>query len=765
MSSNVFEGVLPEVVQTIRAATSLAAQDVNFYRSLDADLAQRIDASGRGLLDLTNRLIESSTSTVDDVEPIVFGRDNVAWKPISDVLDSLFEKVDIAFDHANKKKQKDDQFTYLEDGSANDNGRAPGRVGKPQLEFKTKIDNSEAHPFKPKLTSKPHALKSLEESTALIEGDEESEEPPHYDHPYEHEIDNQPYPDSILVSEDPIPSKSWNDTSAIWVDTVSKLEEMIESLAGSNAIAVDLEHHDYRTYYGLVCLMQISNREQDWIVDTLALRDDLEPLNRIFTDPEIVKVFHGAFMDIIWLQRDLGLYIVSLFDTYHASKKLGFPKFSLAYLLETFANFKTSKKYQLADWRIRPLSSPMMSYARSDTHFLLNIFDQLRNKLIAKGDGRLQEVLFESRQVAKRRFEYTKFRPLNSSSSSGSRVSCPVMANNPKEPWGSLMAQYRVPYEKTPLVQALYEWRDVVAKETDESVRYIMPNQLLVSLSLLASPVDSQKVLGASNYISESVRVNSKELAQLIESTLKEMAENDWDLVDKLHNTVGNDSAFLNEDEQPDSNTIQQTTNAFEQLNSSASASFVSLLAERSNLLSDILEKEENQFSVEYDPSNKKSVKHTVDETIERRETVLKHLQSVNEVKIPQFKPIEVVKESEVKEAKEDEVEAQGKEEIQQPPTSIFGESNKEDLITIRKRSQQQKSQPKTANVDDKPAFDYANADKIMLETSKKFVSRKDRPKKRSFDPYGKESEGPQGAKKSKRMNSGKTSTFSNRRK
>ena len=87
--------------------------------------------------------------------------------------------------------------------------------------------------------------------------------------------------------------------------------------------------------------MQISSREKDWIIDTLKLRDSLVVLNEIFANPNIVKVFHGAFMDIIWLQRDLGLYVVSLFDTYHASKKLGLPRFSLAYLLENYANFKT----------------------------------------------------------------------------------------------------------------------------------------------------------------------------------------------------------------------------------------------------------------------------------------------------------------------------------------------------------------------------------------------------------------------------------------
>ena len=58
-------------------------------------------------------------------------------------------------------------------------------------------------------------------------------------------------------------------------------------------------------------------------------------------------------MDVIWLQRDFGLYLVGLFDTYYASRALGFPKLSLAYLLKTFVDFDAQKQYQTADWRIR----------------------------------------------------------------------------------------------------------------------------------------------------------------------------------------------------------------------------------------------------------------------------------------------------------------------------------------------------------------------------------------------------------------------------
>jgi hypothetical protein len=35
----------------------------------------------------------------------------------------------------------------------------------------------------------------------------------------------------------------------------------------------------------------------------------------VFSDPAVVKVLHGADSDIVWLQRDFGLYIVNLFDT------------------------------------------------------------------------------------------------------------------------------------------------------------------------------------------------------------------------------------------------------------------------------------------------------------------------------------------------------------------------------------------------------------------------------------------------------------------
>ena len=66
---------------------------------------------------------------------------------------------------------------------------------------------------------------------------------------------------------------------------------MLRELQQATEIAIDLEHHDEHSYFGIVSLMQISTREKDWVIDTLKpWRQDLEILNVVFTDPKILKV-------------------------------------------------------------------------------------------------------------------------------------------------------------------------------------------------------------------------------------------------------------------------------------------------------------------------------------------------------------------------------------------------------------------------------------------------------------------------------------------
>ena len=57
------------------------------------------------------------------------------------------------------------------------------------------------------------------------------------------------------------------------------------------------QHHSYRSFQGFVCLMQISTREKDFVVDTIALREELHILNEVFTDSSILKVsYHFIYI-------------------------------------------------------------------------------------------------------------------------------------------------------------------------------------------------------------------------------------------------------------------------------------------------------------------------------------------------------------------------------------------------------------------------------------------------------------------------------------
>jgi len=104
----------------------------------------------------------------------------------------------------------------------------------------------------------------------------------------------------------------------LYVENDESLEEMRKHLYGEGVreVAIDLEHHNYRSYQGFTCLMQISTRERDFVVDTMKLRNKLGGVLRgLFADPSVTKVLHGSDYDIEWLQKDFSLYIVNLFDT------------------------------------------------------------------------------------------------------------------------------------------------------------------------------------------------------------------------------------------------------------------------------------------------------------------------------------------------------------------------------------------------------------------------------------------------------------------
>uniref|UniRef100_S4RQZ3 Exosome component 10 n=1 Tax=Petromyzon marinus TaxID=7757 RepID=S4RQZ3_PETMA len=345
-------------------------------------------------------------------------------------------------------------------------------IARPQLSFTQRVDNSNA-PFFPKLRVKPNALKPLPAGLHLqsnsfcqdlpndIHTTKAFGTPTHTRHithtqedVYVHTLTYRHTHRCTLDGAIEQKFRPLEETPLTLVTSLEELAQVNEKLLQCKEFAVDLEVRAERSFLGITCLMQISTREEDFIIDTLMLRNDLHILNEAFTNPKIVKVFHGADSDIEWLQRDLGLYVVGLFDTHPAARSLGLARNSLAHLLMHYCSLSTDKQYQLADWRIRPLpTQDMLHYARADTHYLLYVYDRVRADLLTKALGRpnlLQLVWDQSRTVALKRYHKPVFT---------------------EDSYLELLHKHKHPLDvqQSSAAWLLYAWRDRTARTEDES--------------------------------------------------------------------------------------------------------------------------------------------------------------------------------------------------------------------------------------------------------------------------------------------------------
>lgn len=250
-----------------------------------------------------------------------------------------------------------------------------------------------------------------------------------------------------------------------WIDTEDGLKEMYEKLKEEKIIAVDLEHHSFHSYIGLVSLIQISGSNDDYLIDPIRLREALQSpelsLSCLLSDPKILKIFHGAESDIAWLQRDFDTLVVNMFDSFHAAKVLNLPRMSLAFLLETFCGVELDKKYQLADWRERPIPDEMIEYARKDTHYLHHLYHLLKAKLTKV---QYEQVIERSNRQC---LEPFSLEGINDRS------------------WKTVLDRSNYPLfgDQVETVRRLFYWREWKAKELDVSPAALLQNSFISKIA------------------------------------------------------------------------------------------------------------------------------------------------------------------------------------------------------------------------------------------------------------------------------------------
>ena len=183
--------------------------------------------------------------------------------------------------------------------------------------------------------------------------------------------------------------------------TTAEVADFAAELAGHEAVAVDLEADSLHNYQEKVCLLQFTTPQRTVLIDPLAV-SDLDPLKPMFANADQRKIFHAADYDIRSLGRDFDISVSGLFDTMISCQFLGEERFGLADILNKYFGVELNKRFQRADWSLRPLSDDMIRYAAEDTRYLHDLARLLEDKLREK--GRLEWVQEECALLEQVRF-------------------------------------------------------------------------------------------------------------------------------------------------------------------------------------------------------------------------------------------------------------------------------------------------------------------------------------------------------------------------
>ena len=237
------------------------------------------------------------------------------------------------------------------------------------------------------------------------------------------------------------------------------LKRMVDQLLNEPILAVDTESNSLYAYKERVCLIQFSTPKDDFLVDPLTL-EDLSPLEPLFADTQIEKIFHAGEYDLISMKRDFGFTFENLFDTMQAARILGWEEIGLGSILKSEFDVEMNKRFQRANWGKRPIPPDMLAYARLDTHYLIPLRYRMKAELKSNGRWPLAQE------------DFSRLRYVN--------------GRDPQtipEPCWRVRGAYDLTPQKAAVLLELCHYRAKVAKRIDRPLFKVIGDQTLLAVA------------------------------------------------------------------------------------------------------------------------------------------------------------------------------------------------------------------------------------------------------------------------------------------
>ncbi len=163
-------------------------------------------------------------------------------------------------------------------------------------------------------------------------------------------------------------------------------------------VAIDTETMGLDPRRDRLCVVQLSDGKGDAHLVQIARGQTSAPnLQRLLTDPAVLKLFHFGRFDIAALQNAFGVRTAPVWCTKIASKLIRTytDRHGLKYLLLEYVGVDVSKAQQTSDWGAASLTEAQKDYAASDVLYLHKLKDALEAILHREGRMALAQSCFD----------------------------------------------------------------------------------------------------------------------------------------------------------------------------------------------------------------------------------------------------------------------------------------------------------------------------------------------------------------------------------
>lgn len=163
-------------------------------------------------------------------------------------------------------------------------------------------------------------------------------------------------------------------------------------------VAIDCETMGLHPRRDRLCVVQLSSGDGTAHLVQIEKGQTSAPnLEKLLTDPNVLKLFHFGRFDIAAMQNAFGVVTAPVFCTKIASRLIRTytDRHGLKVLLQEHLGIDISKQQQSSDWGSETLSQAQVDYAASDVLYLHKLRDVLQEMLEREGRAELAQSCFD----------------------------------------------------------------------------------------------------------------------------------------------------------------------------------------------------------------------------------------------------------------------------------------------------------------------------------------------------------------------------------